>query len=92
MANDGDSGDMAGKRTINLEYARLVPVKLAFNKLHASLLSGLPRHVVLPVVQAQDSSMLLTSFCSVIEVGSRDGAPSKPCQPPRRVISSTISS
>jgi hypothetical protein len=39
MANEGDLGDMAGKRKINPECARLVPVKLAFNRLHASLSS-----------------------------------------------------
>jgi hypothetical protein len=39
MANEGDLGDMAGKQKINPECARLVPMKLAFNRLHASLSS-----------------------------------------------------
>jgi hypothetical protein len=78
VVDEGDLGDMAGKRKINPECARLVLVKLAFDRLHASLSLGLPRQVGLPVLQAGGNSKLLSSPGSVTNAGSAYGAPFEP--------------
>lgn len=78
VVGEGDLGDMAGKRMINPECAKLIPVKLVFDRLHASLSSGFPRQVGLPVLQAGGNSKLLSSTSSVTNAGSADGAPFEP--------------
>jgi hypothetical protein len=78
VVDEGDLGDMAGKRKINPECTKLIPVKLAFDRLHASLSSGFPRQVGLPVLQAGGNSKLLSSTSSVTNAGSVDGAPFEP--------------
>jgi hypothetical protein len=78
VVDEGDLGDMAGKRKINPECAKLIPVKLAFDRLHASLSSGFPRQVGLPVLQVGGNNKLLSSTSFVTNAGSADGAPFEP--------------